>query len=174
MKRRRGGLVHVYTGNGKGKTTAALGLVLRASGAGLKICVHQFIKGTDCGELKSLKRLSSVTVRRCGRRSFIKGKPDGDDIICAKKGFERACLDIFSGDYDLIVLDEINMAMHFGLVKPEDLIEIIENKPDALELILTGRRCPSAIMKVADLITEMREVRHPYNKGLKARKGIEF
>lgn len=168
------GLVHVYTGNGKGKTTAALGLVLRASGAGFKTCVHQFIKGTDCGELKSLKRLCNVTVRQCGRRSFIMGKPDSGDIVCAKKGFERACLDIFSGNYGLIVLDEINVAMHFGLVKTGDLIEIIENKPDSLELVLTGRRCPGAIIKLADLVTEMRQIRHPYNKGLKARKGIEF
>lgn len=164
----------MYTGDGKGKTTAALGLVLRASGAGLKICIHQFIKGTDCSEIKSLKRLGNVIVKQCGRRSFIKGKPDSDDRTCAGKGFEQACLDIFFGNYDLIVLDEINVAMHFDLVKPDDLIEIIENKPDSLELVLTGRRCPGAIMKLADLVTEMKEIKHPYNVGLKARKGIDF
>ena len=168
------GYVHVYTGNGKGKTTAALGLALRASGAGMKVCIQQFAKNKNYSEIKALRRIANIKVSQCGNRSFIIGKPACSDIECAKKGFEEARKDILSKKYDLVVLDEINVAIKLGLIDVQEVINIIKRKPISVELVLTGRHCPPAIRRLADLVTEMREIRHPYRRGIVGRRGIEY
>ena len=168
------GYVHVYTGNGKGKTTAALGLALRASGAGMKVCIQQFAKNKNYSEIKALRRIANIKVSQCGNRSFIIGKPACSDIECAKKGFEEARKDILSKKYDVVILDEINVALKLGLIDIKGVIDIIKSKPTSVELVLTGRYCPLAIRKIADLVTEMREIRHPYRRGIGGRKGIEY
>ena len=167
-------LVQIYTGNGKGKTTAALGLALRAKGAGLSACVYQFIKGKNYSELKALKRLSGISVIQCGRGCFIKTSPSKKDIELARRGLERAERIISSKKYDLVILDEVNVALSLGLIDKTDLIQIIKEKPAQVELILTGRYCPKSLFKYAGLVTEMREVKHPYSRGIKARRGIEY
>ncbi len=174
VKRFKIGLVQVYTGNGKGKTTAALGLAIRAAGAGLKVCIHQFVKDGQYSEIRALKKIKNIVVKQCGRGCFIKGKPEDEDIKCARNGFQAACKDIFSGKYDLVILDEINIALALGLLKAKDMSSLINRKPKKLEIVLTGRRCPASILKKADLITEMKEIRHPYKNGIIARKGIEY
>ncbi|MBL7158747.1 MAG: cob(I)yrinic acid a,c-diamide adenosyltransferase [Candidatus Omnitrophica bacterium] len=168
------GLIEIYTGCGKGKTTAALGLAIRANGAGLKTCIYQFIKGKSYSELKALKRLSGINVIQCGRGCFIKKQPAKKDIELARGGLERAEKIISSRKYDLVILDEINVALRLGLIDKKDLIRIIKEKPARVELILTGRYCPKSLYKHADLITDMREIKHPYQRGIKARRGIEF
>jgi len=168
------GYVHIYTGNGKGKTTAALGLALRASGAGLKVFIQQFAKSKDCGEDKALRAIRNIEIRRCGNRPFITGKPSVSDVECAKEGMENARKNISSGKYDLVILDEINIAMKLGMVSIGEVTDIIKDKPAGVELVLTGRDCPAVIKKMADLITEMREVKHPYRRGIAGRPGIEY
>lgn len=168
------GLVHVYTGSGKGKTTAALGLAVRAAGRGFKVSIHQFLKNGGYGELKALKKVDNIIIRQCGRRCFIKGKPECRDIECAETGLKAAAKDINSSKYNLVILDEINIALKLGLIKTKDAVSLINRKPKEVELVLTGRGAPAAILKMADLITEMREIRHPYRKGIYARKGIEY
>jgi len=168
------GLVQIYTGNGKGKTTAALGLALRAKGTGLRVCVYQFIKGKPYGEHKALKRLGGVDVIQCGRRCFIKRSPAKKDVEMAKNGLEKARQIIASGKYDVVILDEINVTPKLGLIKTKNIVNLLKEKPSRLELVLTGRYCPKSLYKHADLITDMREIKHPYQRGIKARRGIEF
>lgn len=168
------GCVHAYTGNGKGKTTAALGLALRASGAGLKVCIQQFAKNKDYSEIKALRGIKNIKVYQCGRGAFIRGKPTCSDIECARKGFDAAKKNIASKKYDLIILDEINVAMKLGLIDISSVLEIIKDKPAGVELVLTGRGCPSEVKRVSDLVTEMREIKHPYRQGLVGRRGIEY
>ncbi|NQU95019.1 MAG: cob(I)yrinic acid a,c-diamide adenosyltransferase [Candidatus Omnitrophica bacterium] len=167
------GLVEIYTGNGKGKTTAALGLALRASGAGLKVYIVQFIKGKPYSEIKSLKKIKNIKIEQCGRGCFIK-KPCNKDFECAQNGLISAEKNIMSKKYDLVILDEINVALKLGLVKTVDIINIIKNRPRSVELVLTGRYCPRSLFKYADLLTEMKEIKHPYQKGIKARLGVEI
>ena len=168
------GLVQIYTGNGKGKTTAALGLALRAAGAGFKVYICQFIKSKLYSEIKTLKKLKNIKVEQCGRGCFIKGKPKKIDLIYAQKGLYRSKQIIASGKYDLVVLDEANIALKLGLIKTKDIVNMIKHKPSSVELVLTGRYCPRALLKHADLITEMKDIKHPYKKGIKARLGIEY
>ena len=168
------GYVHVYTGNGKGKTTAALGLALRASGAGLKVFIQQFAKNGESSEVKALRRMRNIKVSQCGRGPFIIGKPKVSDIECARRGFDEARKNIFSKKYDLVILDEINVAMKLALIDTRDVTKLIKSKPRSIELVLTGRDCPLAIKKIADIVTDMREVRHPYLRGIVGRKGIEY
>jgi cob(I)alamin adenosyltransferase len=168
------GLVQVYTGNGKGKTTAALGLAVRAAGAGLKIYIMQFLKSAAYGELRSIRKIKNITIVQCGRGCFIKGSPKRMDVFRAKRGLARAQRHVVSGRYDMVILDEINCALNAGLLKTEDVAKMISGKPENVELVLTGRCCPPAIMKRADLITEMKNIRHPYDKGIPARSGIEY
>jgi len=168
------GLVQIYTGNGKGKTTAAFGLALRASGTGLKVCIYQFAKGRTYGETRAFKRVKGVEVVQCGRSCFIGKKPGRADIECARKGLADSRSSIMSGRYDIFVLDEINIALKLHLIKLADVIDLIKYKPDSVELVLTGRYCPKGLYKYADLVTEMKEVKHPYRLGMSARKGIEF
>lgn len=170
----RKGYVQVYTGSGKGKTTAAFGLALRAAGAGLRIFIGQFIKKRKCSEHAAVERFRDlITVRQFGR-GFITGKkPSAADVKAARKGYGEAREALLSGNYDVVILDEANVAVHYGLITPEDLLELIALKPKNLELVLTGRYANEKIIKAADLVTEMREVKHYRGKGVEARRGIE-
>ena len=168
------GYVQVYTGDGKGKTTAALGLTLRAVGAGLKVYILQFAKGMAYSELNSLATFGEqVTVRQCGRDCFIHREPKQEDMDLARQGFEEAREALFSGKYDLVILDEANIATYYKLVTVDELLELIEKKPEHVELVITGRKADEKIVARADLVTEMREIKHYYQQGVDARKGIE-
>ncbi len=167
------GYTHIYTGNGKGKTTAAIGLTIRALGAGLKVLFLQFVKGQRYSEHKSLSQFRNLTVKQFGREGFIHSKPEEEDKRLAKEGYEFAKKAIISGEYDLVVLDEANIAVFFGLFSEDDLINLIKNKPDGVELVITGRYATEKVMEAADLVTEMREIKHYYKNGVLARVGIE-
>ena len=168
------GYTQVYTGNGKGKTTAALGLIMRAAGAGFKIYLGQFIKSLEYHEVRILRDLPGVTVELYGEEGCIVGRrPDESDIRCVREGLARANEILRSGEYDLVVLDEIFIASHFGLVTDEELLALMDTRPENTELVMTGRYAPEAVLDHADLVTEMKEIRHYYEKGVLAREGIE-
>ena len=168
------GYVQVYTGDGKGKTTAALGLALRAVGAGLNVFIGQFAKGMEYSEIKAIReRLPEITIRQYGLDCFIVNKPTNDDIAIARRGLTEVRNVIQSGKYDVIILDEANIAVHFGLFSIDDLLKIIALKPANLELIITGRKAHPDLVKAADLVTEMLEIKHYYQQGVQARQGIE-
>ncbi|MGB5156804.1 MAG: cob(I)yrinic acid a,c-diamide adenosyltransferase [Desulfobacterales bacterium] len=168
------GYLQVYTGDGKGKTSAALGLALRAAGAGLKIYIAQFVKGMEYSELNSLKILSdNIVLKQYGRDCFIKKAPEEEDIRLAREGLKEVCDIMTSGLYNMIILDEANIATYFKLFSVDDLINFIHEKPADVELVITGRRADPRIIAEADLITEMVEVKHYYQHGVQARKGIE-
>lgn len=169
------GLVQVYTGDGKGKTTAALGLALRAAGWGYRVFIGQFMKGQDCGELHSVARLAPlVTIEQFGQPDLHwLGEPSSEEIALARRGLERIREVLASDQYQVVIMDEICVALHFKLVRVEDVLELIEHRPGGVELVLTGRRAPQAILDKADLVTEMVEVKHPYQRGVAARRGIE-
>ena len=170
------GLVQVFTGRGKGKTTAALGTALRALGQGLKVHIISFMKGDyPYGEYATLQYLPSVTVAKFGRIDFV----DPENVLDidreeAKKALEAAREATGSGKYDLVILDEVNIAAAWGLLALDDVIELIRGKPSNVELILTGRYAAPELIEVADLVTEMTEVKHPYQQGIKARCGFEY
>lgn len=170
------GIVHVYTGDGKGKTTAALGLGLRAIGHGLKVYMIQFMKGGfNYGEYKSVKLLPNFEIVQFGRPELINpSKPTKEDIKAAREALNHARKIIMSGKYDIVILDEINVALDFKLIDVHEVLELIRDKPKHVELVLTGRYAPSEVVKAADLVTFMREIKHPYRKGLSTRKGIDY
>ena len=169
------GYIHVYTGPGKGKTTAALGLGLRAAGAGFKVYMIQFMKGRRYSEINSIESLSNFTIVQYGRDEFVnKENPEQVDVDLAQKGFKHAQEISKSKKYDVLILDEINVAVDFKLIKLEDVIKLIEQKPETLELVLTGRNAHPNVVKIADVVTEMLEIKHPYQYGVLARKGIDF
>ncbi|MBN1366111.1 MAG: cob(I)yrinic acid a,c-diamide adenosyltransferase [Syntrophaceae bacterium] len=170
------GLIMVFTGNGKGKTTAAFGQALRAIGQGYKIFILQFMKGRKYGEfIAAEKYLPPLTIRLSGLDSFVmRDNPAAIDIELAQKGLSTARKAIMSGKYDMVVLDEINVALYFNLLKLKDVIDLIKNKPPALDLILTGRYAPKEIIKLADTVSDVQEVKHHYNAGIKERAGIEY
>ena len=175
MKRK--GLILVYTGAGKGKTTAALGLALRAAGQGLNVFILQFMKrNKKIGELKALTQTDlPITLKQYGRRVFFRTRTcEPMDIHRAHQGLEAFKIAMKDNAYDLIILDEINMAIHFGLLNIEEVIEAIEQKPPELHLVLTGRNAHQKLIEMADLVTEMREVKHHYHQGVHAQEGIEF
>ena len=174
MQNKRIGTVQVYTGNGKGKTTSAIGQAIRAVGHGFKVIMLQFMKGKiNYGELKATQ--PNFIIEQWGRPDFVnKSAPDKVDIELAQKGLARAKEVIMSGKYDMVILDEINVALDFGLIPLDEVIELIKTKPKQVELILTGRYAPKEIIELADLVTEMRELKHHYQKGIQAREGIEY
>jgi cob(I)alamin adenosyltransferase len=171
------GYIQVYTGNGKGKTTAAFGLALRAAGRGKRTYMAQFMKKGEYGELIAVKKYLSrvIVVEQFGLPEFhyTGKKVTEEEKKAAQKGIEEAKRAMFSGDYDIVVLDEVNILLYFNIVKIETILEIIEKKPDSIELVLTGRMAPKEILDRADLITEMKEVKHYFQKDVPARLGIE-
>ncbi len=176
MPRLEKGLVQVYTGGGKGKTSAAFGLALRAVGRGLKVYIIQFIKGGfDYGELHIVDKLPNLTLKSFGRGQFIITKtPLREDIELAEQAFSLGKKIVENGEHDIVILDEINVALNLELISLERVVKLVKDKPKHVELVLTGRNAPPEIMELADLVTEMKEVKHPYNKGFAARKGIEY
>lgn len=168
------GYIHVYTGDGKGKTTAAFGLALRAAGAGLRVFIAQFVKGMHYHELTAIQRLSeNITVRQYGRGCFIQKKPATEDIRAAVDGLRETRDIMGTGAYEVVILDEANIAIYFRLFTVADLLDFIRHKPEAVELVITGRRADPKIIAAADLVTEMMEIRHYYAKDVAARDGIE-
>ncbi len=168
------GYVQVYTGEGKGKSTAAFGLALRASGFGLKVYIGQFMKGQDYSELRSVPNLPGVTLEQYGDPGWVyRDKLKPEQIALAKTGWEKGTAAVFSGAFDIVILDEINMAVWFGLLPLQPLLELVERKPAGVELVLTGRRAAEELIEKADLVTEMREVKHYYTQNVGARRGIE-
>lgn len=168
------GYVQIYTGNGKGKTTAALGLSLRAVCAGRRVYFGQFLKGMNYSELDAGKYLPGFDLQQFGTDSFIYEKPSPEDIAAAREGLERAEEVLASGEYDLVVLDEVNLAVHYGLFTAEELIGIIGKRDPRVEVVLTGRYAHISLIEKADLVTEMMEIKHYFNDGVMAREGIEF
>jgi len=170
----RKGYIHIYTGDGKGKTTAAIGLAIRAAGYGMKTYIGQFMKGQLYGELTALRDHLYITFEQygdveCVHREEITQK----HIAQAQQGLKRVWEVMFSNQYDIIILDEINVAVWFDLIKAEDVIELLNERPKNIEFILTGRRAPEALMEIADLVSDVKEIKHYYNQGVKARTGIE-
>ena len=177
MAETKKGLIIVHTGPGKGKTTAALGLALRAVGSGLKVLMVQFIKGSwHYGELDAAKAFGDKFVLRPMGRGFVKlgGEIDPEDKRAADEAWAFAREKIFSGEYDMIILDEINYAISYGLVSVAPVVEALKQKPEAVHVVLTGRNAHPEIVELADMVTEMREIKHPYQKGIEAQRGIEY
>lgn len=170
------GCVQVYTGNGKGKTTAALGLALRAVGRGLKVCIFQFIKGGGrYGEHLAAEKLAPLlTIIQTGRPGWVNTNDITEDRYVAQESFVRAEELLTSGEFDLFICDEINGAVGFGLIDVEQVLELISRKPEKTELVLTGRNAHQLVIDAADLVTEMREIKHYYKAGVPARSGIEM
>lgn len=168
------GFIQVYTGNGKGKTTAAIGLAIRAMGADKKVFFAQFVKGQIYSEVKALQKFSSnITVKQYGLDCFIYEKPTKADIDIARKGFNEVSEIILSGKYDVVVLDEANIAIYYQLFEVEKLIDLLKRKPEQTEIVITGRYAPKELIEFADLVSEIKEIKHYYTKGVQARKGIE-
>ena len=168
------GYIQVYTGDGKGKTTAALGLSLRAAGAELKVYIIQFLKTGNYSEIKALERFSDlITVEQFGAEGFIIGDPLQKDIDEAQKGLKRVKEVMASEEYDVVIIEEGSVAVALGLISVEDLLELIAHKTDSQELVITGRNAAPEIIARADLVTEMKSVKHYYEKGIMARIGIE-
>lgn len=171
------GYVQVYTGNCKGKTTAALGLAFRAAGEGIKTYIGQFMKGEHYGEIRAAKIMQPyITIEQYGKPGWVHTEcpPNEEDVWMAKDGLRRAKDAMLCGNYDIVVFDEIITAHFFQLVSLEEILEIIRSKPDGVEIIFTGRYAPPELIEVADLVTDMVEVKHYYHKGIKARVGIEL
>ncbi len=168
------GYIHLYTGSGKGKTTAALGLALRAVGAGKKVFIAQFVKGMHYAELDALKRFPEIALKQYGLDCFIVNKPTQNDIDAAQKGLTDVSEIIVKNKYGMVILDEICIALHYHLIKIEQVIAVLKSKPVETEIILTGRYASPELYAIADLVTEMTEIKHYFNIGIKARKGIEF
>jgi cob(I)alamin adenosyltransferase len=169
------GKVQIYTGDGKGKTTAALGLALRACGSGYRVYIAQFVKGMHYGELDALARFSDrITIRQFGRDCFIRNEPTAEDIRLAREGWAEVRRVMSQEPVDLLILDEIGIALHYGLVSLEEARELVRDRPRSMELVLTGRKIPHELFELADLVTEMREIKHYYRDGVPARQGIEY
>jgi cob(I)alamin adenosyltransferase len=168
------GYIQVYTGNGKGKTTAAFGLALRAAGAGMKVFISQFVKGMEYSELEAIKRFDDlITLKQFGRGCFIYEKPEEEDIKLAAAGLKETKEIIISGKYDLVILDEANIAVYYNLFSAQDLLNVMDEKPEQVELVITGRYADPKVIERADLVTEMKEIKHYYSNGVTARRGIE-
>ena len=177
MNRLSKGYVQIYTGDGKGKTTAALGQALRAAGSGLQSFIVQFMKNCPYGEIHSLSFLSDwITIEQYGNDRFVLERklPADNDIMAAQKALLQARKAMVSEKYDIIILDEICVALHYNLVKLEEVFKLLSDKPKHVEIIMKGRYCPKELLEKADLVTEMKEIKHYYQDGVSARKGIEL
>jgi cob(I)alamin adenosyltransferase len=170
------GLIQVYTGDGKGKTTCALGLALRAVGQGLKVYMVQFLKGRDTGEAWAAARLApDLTLQSFGRPVLINFKsPAPEDLALARQALDLARDLLTAGEHDLVILDEINLALAYGLLPLKEVLEMLKGRPPWVEVVLTGRQAPPELVAMADLVTEMRPVKHYYEAGVPARRGIEW
>ena len=166
-------MIQVYTGEGKGKTTAALGLALRAAGAGLKVYIAQFVKGKTCSEHKALKKIKNIKVEQFGSGCFVR-KINKEDEKLFKSGLAAVKKALKNKKYDVIILDEINVALKLGLMDCDELVRVLKCAPRKQEVILTGRDAPCGILKLADLVSEIKEIKHYFRKGVPARKGIEY
>lgn len=171
-----GGMVQVYTGNGKGKTTAALGLALRALGQGLSVYMVQFLKGREYGEIKMAESLGPrFHIVQSGRDEFVyKGEATEEDLRLARDGLELARKVINSGEYDVVILDEANVAVDLEVLSAEDFLELIRERPEGVEIVLTGRNAPGEFIEIADLVSEVDEVKHYYREGVEMRRGFEY
>ena len=169
-------MIQIYTGDGKGKTTASLGLALRAVGHGFKVLMIQFMKGKiNYGELLAVKKIKGLRIEQYGRPDFVNPEnPDPIDIKFAKDAFDRARQAVKDHEFDIIILDEINVAVSYGLIEATQIIALMKTLPEKTELILTGREMPEVFRQYADLISEVREIKHYFKKGVKARKGFEY
>jgi cob(I)alamin adenosyltransferase len=167
------GMIHVYTGSGKGKTTAAFGLAVRAVGAEKNVYIAQFVKGMKYSELNSLSKIEKIEIKQYGLNYFINGKAEEADIEAARKGLAEVAEILKSGEYELVILDEANIAVYYQLFSAAELIEVIEKRNPEVEVVITGRYAEDEIIEYADLVTEMKEIKHYYKKGVKARVGIE-
>lgn len=168
------GYVQVYTGNGKGKTTAALGISVRCACAGGKVLIGQFLKGQEYSELKIPDHFKTIVMKQFGTPEFVKGEPSDEAKQQAREGLEYMKKEMLTESYDMIVFDEINNSLDIGLLDIDDAIDIIDSKPTNTEIVFTGRGCPKEIIDRADLVTEMREIKHYYQVGVNARKGVEY
>ena len=170
------GTVQVYTGDGKGKTTAALGQALRACGHGLRVLMIQFMKGSEnYGEVMIFDKVPGFRLVQSGLPTFVeKGNPSEEDLRLAREGMDLARKAVEDGTWDILILDEVNVAVDYGLVRAEEVLELVKTRPPKMEMILTGRYAPEEFLEVADLITEMKEVKHHYANGQEMREGIEF
>lgn len=167
-------LIQVYTGDGKGKTTAAFGLALRATGAGLRVYICQFLKGKYCSELMAFKKIKNIKVEQFGAGCFVRKAPAKKDMDSAERGIKAAKKAVCGRLYDIVILDEINVALKLGLVKLDDVIFLIKNTSKKTELVLTGRGAHPKIVELADLVSQIKDIKHYYNKGAKGRRGIEY
>ena len=168
------GYVQVYTGDGKGKTTAAIGLAIRALGAGWRVFIAQFLKSGEYSEHKALAQFSDhLTIKTYGRNVFIKGEPEEEDRRLAQEGYQEIAEIVASGQYRLVILDEANVAVHYGLITVDQILDLIDRKAEGVELLITGRYAHSRLIERADLVTEMRGIKHYFDRGIKARVGVE-
>jgi cob(I)alamin adenosyltransferase len=174
-KRLERGLVEVYTGNGRGKTTAAIGLAFRAAGHGLRVHIVQFMKGDESyGEYVSCKAHPLIEIEQFGRKEFVNPQePSTVDVELARRGLDRAREVLTSGEADVVILDELNVALGFGLVELDDVLSLLDERPEHVELLITGRMAPRELLERADLVTEMVEVKHPFHQGVLAREGVD-
>lgn len=169
------GIVMLFTGDGKGKTTAAIGAGVRAAGHGAAVFMIQFMKGRLYGELAALKNIENFTIEQHGRDEFVDaGNPEKVDMDLAAKGWARALEIAAGGDADMLILDEINIAAAYGLIPVDEVVRFVTSRPEGLDIIMTGRYAPDELVGIADTVTEMREIRHHYGSGTKMRKGIEY
>lgn len=167
-------MIQVYTGDGKGKTTAAFGLALRALGAGKKVYIGQFLKSGCYSEVKALKKFKLAVIEQFGSSCFIVKKPVSKDREMALSGLKKVKKALLKGKFDLVILDEINVALKLGLIESKDVIGILKSAPKRIEIVLTGRDAPAGVIDLADLVSQIKDVKHYYRLGIKARKGIEF
>lgn len=167
------GYIQVYTGNGKGKTTASLGLAIRAAGAGLRVYIVQFLKKGDYSEIKALSKFENITVEQYGLGKFVKGNPSEDDKAAGALGYQKLCDLLKKNEHDLVIAEEANVAAMCNLFSEDELLALMDMKPDNMELVITGRGATQSVMDKADLVTEMMEIKHYYKQGVVARVGIE-
>lgn len=173
MTEKEKGYIQVYTGDGKGKTTAAFGLALRAAGAGKKVFIGQFVKGMHYSELDIIPKIPNINIKQYGLDCFIYNEPSQDDIDAARAGFFEMKDILCSGEYDLVIMDEANIALYYKLFTFDELRQALISRAEHVEVVITGRKAPKELIEMADLVTEMKEIKHYYTKGVQARTGIE-